>query len=187
VTSCGIGYLGQTVNTCGGGQYAPSSAWKVSTYERRDYIHRQVLLAQCCPASSGGQSVPWFGVKACPLDTNDSYCGPATGACVACPAYPVATQSQCTVNVSYVGYIDSMSSFQPRYENAYSLNWSYAEPTGSVCGNGVCEDGESCDICGDCGSCGGCTEDGGYAPAGYGADPTCCSGYACEYSCGNAC
>lgn len=86
--TCGSAYYG-TINTCGGSD-AAWSAWRVTqTQNVCGAYANQVVVQQCCGAGTGGQTVDWWAVKACPTTAdNNTFCGTRTaGACKGCGAY----------------------------------------------------------------------------------------------------
>lgn len=100
MSSCGSTSNG-VINTCGGGAAALQARTAIQHVGDQcglyTGLYNQVLMEQCCPAGSGGQSTRWFAQKACPTTTNNSTtCGTrTTGACKACPTYPVAAGYEC--------------------------------------------------------------------------------------------
>jgi len=91
-------------NTCGGG----TPAFVAGRVTRTVYDEPEWMIAQCCPAGSGGQFHDWFGRKSCPLDDTSPFsynntCDPhatanySTGACKACPGYPAVAANSCDV------------------------------------------------------------------------------------------
>jgi hypothetical protein len=138
-TTCGTARGGLTINTCGNSA-AASSAFRGENY----YTQAEYLVAQCCPANSGGQTTSWFATKACPVNGSSSssvssQCGTvaAGAACKACGG-PVATYSTwrnwCSTGSeasTYFGwsYFTSSSDSDTCY---FQYNGSCADSAGSL-------------------------------------------------------
>jgi len=92
-------------NTCGGG----TPAFVAGRVTRTVYQQPEWMIAQCCPAGSGGQSHDWFARKSCPLDDASPFnykntCDPhgnlvnySMAACKSCPGYPAVAAHSCDV------------------------------------------------------------------------------------------
>ncbi len=140
-TTCGTGYGGATINTCGGTNANAFAALRIQR-STPSYTYNEYLLSQCCPANSGSPNVtyPWFAQKTCGLDAGKaSTCGSSGGPCKGCPSYPAASGSFCDVSVA--------SGTNDRYcynETPYNLTFSLASadaPTTSYAGWGMVESG----------------------------------------------
>ena len=104
-TTCGTMPNGKTPNLCGGDGTPSSKAARATTPYALHVLQWQI--AQCCNYDT------WFGIKTCPFSGTSSTCGTGSGACKACPTYPVSS-SLCDVNIS-----------------GSTINWQYY-----VCGGG---------------------------------------------------
>jgi hypothetical protein len=95
---------GFPINTCLG-TITPTEGFIITSS-----IADEKIVAQCCP-----QSLPVFGVKACPVTTNISSCGVAAAACKACPGYPKPYAPSCQLRIGGGGpdyYIEHCSAAQ---------------------------------------------------------------------------
>lgn len=155
MTSCGS-TLNGTINTCGGGGAAIDAARLTQSAGTNCGVYtssyNQVLLAQCCPAGTGGQSVTWFAQKACPSTTdNNTSCGTrSSGACKACPTYPQPATATCSANYGSTVGLCSGSIYQITYEYAdcfpscSGCNLGEPDGCGGTCPSGGCPIGKQC-------------------------------------------
>lgn len=153
-TTCGSTSNG-TINTCGGTSAALTAKIVTQTPGTHSGLYtsgwNQKVVAQCCPTGSGGQTTPWFAIKACPTTSdNSTQCGTrSSGACKGCPSYPTRADWTCSVNngssIGSYGTEGTISDVPYAY-STYDYVW--------VCGQG----GDFCDRGDDC--CSGVCDEG---------------------------
>lgn len=143
LSTCGTTVRG-TINTCGGGG-SPSYAARVTQKSGTNCglyssSYNEVVVSQCCPAGTGGQSTNWYAEKACPTTTSNSNtrCGTATSVCKACPSYPtVAFSNSCfAATQPTIGSCSGLAVY-PLYHDYYTSVQDYCRDHGAFSCDGV--------------------------------------------------